>query len=113
MLYAPLKKEVWGTALPASWDKSQDMFKYLQSMTWGYQIVFESRMIYSAIEPAIKCLLIRWEDGRNVVKPTGDKNREVLLETSDPEQMEAALFMLINEAEQAVKTLNPKISMVP
>jgi hypothetical protein len=32
-------------------------------------------------------------------------NREILLETFDPEQMEAALFMLINEAEQAAKAM--------
>jgi hypothetical protein len=31
--------------------------------------------------------------------------REILLETHDPEQMEAALFMLINEAEQAQKAM--------
>lgn len=82
-------------------------------MTFGYQLAFETRMIYSAIEPAIKCTLIRWEDGRNYAKTPAGRQREVLLETSDPEQMEAALFMLINEVEQAVKALNPNISMVP
>jgi len=34
---------------------------------------------------------------------TQERRREVLLETSDHKQMEAVLFMLINEAEQENK----------
>ena len=108
MLYAQLSKDVWGTALPASWDKAQSMFDYLHKMTYGYQITFETRMIYSVIDPAFRCSLIRWE-GNSM---TREKKREVLLETSDPAQMEAALTMLISEAEMQTRA-GKQISMVP
>ena len=111
MLYAQLSKDVWGTALPASWDKAQSMFDYLHKMTYGYQITFETRMIYSVIDPAFRCSLIRW--GENRANGNEPRQREVLLETSDPAQMEAALTMLISEAEIAHRAARPKRSMVP
>jgi hypothetical protein len=42
-------------------------------------------------------MLIRW------AKVEGENQREVLLETSDPAQMKAALIMLISEAEPEYK----------
>lgn len=95
MLYATLDKDVWGTALPMSWDKVQDMFRYLNRMRWGYQLEFQTKL-FNTIGPNIMCVLIRWEN--NII--TRDRKRVVLLETFDHKQMEAVLFMLINEAEQ-------------
>jgi hypothetical protein len=42
-------------------------------------------------------MLIRWAKTRD------ENQREVLLETSDPAQMKAALLMLISEAEPEYK----------
>ena len=111
MLYATIDKQRWDS-LPAEWDKVQDMFKYLNRMVWGYQLTMERRMIMSPTHPEFQCTLIRWENG---TKSNDPKKREVLLETSDHTQMEAALFMLINEFEPAYKeAMNGKqVSMIP
>ena len=113
MLYATMDKDRWSN-LPPEWDEVQDMFKYLNRMTWGHQITFESRLFSAPDAPKYRCTLILWES----VPPKGnlagyDRKREVLLETSDPEQMEAALFMLISEAEAEHKAAKHKGSMVP
>lgn len=113
MLYATIDKQRWDS-LPAEWDKVQDMFKYLNRMAWGYQLTMERRMIMSPTHPEFQCTLIRWADGDN--KPMlSSRKREVLLETTDHTQMEAALFMLINEHEPAFKeAMNGKqVSMIP
>lgn len=100
MLYAEIKdKELW----PTAWEKCDDMFKYLHKMTWGYQFNIERRMLYDAVHPEYRGALIKWgvqADARN-----GHKTRDVILETTDPKQMEAALFMLINEAEEQAKQM--------
>lgn len=101
MLYATIDKQRWDS-LPAEWDKVQDMFKYLQRMAWGYQLTMEARMFNTQGSYPYQCTLIRWADGDN--KPMlSSRKREVLLETTDHTQMEAALFMLINEHEPAYK----------
>lgn len=116
MLYATINKDRWDS-LPAEWDKTQDMFKYLQRMAWGYQLTMETRMFNTEGSYPYQCTLIKWSDAR-VPKPINvidGRTREVLLETTDHTQMEAALFMLINEVEPAYKELlnNQRVSMVP
>lgn len=101
MLYAKIDKDVWGTALPMSWDKVQDMFRYLNRMRWGYQLEFQTKL-FNTLGPNIMCVLFRWENN-SMTRVTQERRREVLLETSDHKQMEAVLFMLINEAEQENK----------
>ena len=97
-VYAPLNKEVWRDTLPMGWDKVQDMYSYLKKHNWSYQMLFELNIVASSLTPKHRCTLIRWESGALV----GQK-REVVLQTTEPQQMEAALFMLINEAEQENK----------
>jgi len=111
MLYATIDKQRWDS-LPAEWDKVQDMFEYLQRMVWGYQLTFESRMFSNQYGPQYQCTLIRWESGVSAAVGQ-DKKREVLLETTDHTQMEAALFMLINEVEPAFKEAAQRVSMIP
>jgi hypothetical protein len=55
-------------------------------------------------------VLIKWV-GNDPVK--GERKREVLLETDDPAQMKATLFMLINEAEQERNAAKQRVSWVP
>ena len=94
MLYAAIEKNSWEMALPPIWDKTRSMFDYLNRMTWGYQLTFETKM-FATPGPSIRCSLIRWESEGI----TRAKKRVALLDTDNPEQMESALFMLINEAE--------------
>jgi hypothetical protein len=77
------------------------MFKYLNRMTYGFQLEIHGKMFATQDGPEHRAVLIKW--GNNL--PTKDMQREILLETGDPEQMEAALFMLINEAEQTQKAM--------
>ena len=107
MLYAQVKdKGQW----PMKWEKCELMVKHLSRMTYSYQLHIERRMLYDAEHPEFRGVLVKWEN--NLL--TRDMVREVLLETGDPEQMEAALFMLINEAEVASKAAYYKrVSMVP
>jgi hypothetical protein len=83
------------------WEKCELMHKHLNRMTWGYQLTIEKRMLFDAMHPEFRGVLTRWESNRI----TRDQKHEVLLETSDPEQMESALLMLISEAEQANKAV--------
>lgn len=98
MLYAQVKdKAHW----PMKWEKCELMHKHLNSISWSYQLQIERRMLFDAVHPEFRGVLVKWNNNQ----VTRDIVREVLLETSDPEQMEAALFMLINEAEQAAKAV--------
>ena len=98
MLYAQVKdKGMW----PMKWEKCDLMTKHLQGITYSYQLHIERRMLFDMEHPEFRGVLVKWR--ANSV--TRDMVREVLLETGDPEQMEAALFMLINEAEQAQKAV--------
>jgi hypothetical protein len=99
MLYAQVDKRRWDD-IPAEWDEVRAMFQYLQRMTWGHQITFEARMFNSSELPQYRATLIRWE---NALGNRDLRKREVLLETTDPAQMKAALLMLISEAEPEYK----------
>ena len=117
MLYAQVnhyKNKGKGIEWPLEWEQCNDMFQYLQRMTWGYQLNLERRMFYSEVDPEFRCVLVKWvnEDNKPILTDR-DKKREVLLETSDPKQMEAALFMLINEVEVQYKAAKNRVSMVP
>lgn len=98
MLYATIDKKLWGVYVPMRWDKVQVMFQHLNRMTWGYTLEFASSMFNLPEHPPIQARLIHWESSF----PAASK-RVVLVETTEPEQMEAALFMLINEAEAQAK----------
>jgi len=74
------------------------MFTRLDTMVYGYQLVFESKL-FNVEGPSIRCLLLRWHNNEQ------PRKREVLVSTTDHTQMEAALFMLINEAEQQIKEM--------
>ncbi len=98
MLYAQVKdKAMW----PMKWAKCEDMFKYLNRMAYGFQFEIHGKMFATQDGPEHRAVLIKWMSVGS--GSTISTKRETLLETHDPEQMEAALFMLINEAEQAQK----------
>ena len=80
--------------LPMKWDKCEGMYKYLTKLVQGYQFIAERKM-FQTDGPEYRCVLVRWV----VDQVAFERRREVLVETSDPTQMEVALFMLIKEAE--------------
>lgn len=96
MLYAQVDKKRWDD-IPAEWDEVRNMFQYLQRMIYHYQVTFESRMFNSGEYPRYRCTLIKW------VTEKDERTRNILLETTDPAQMKAALLMLISEAEPEYK----------
>lgn len=97
MLYAQMDKKLWGN-LPMEWDKTQSMFSYLDSMRYTledfHQLVFETSMF--GTPPMYRCAILKWSN--NPI--TQDRKREVLVESSDPKQVEAVLLMLISIAEE-------------
>jgi hypothetical protein len=104
MLYARMsEKATW----PLVWEEVQDMHKYLNKMSYSYQLVLEKKMLASQYGHEYRGVLIKWG------KVHDETKRVVLLETGDPEQMRAALFMLINEAEQERNAAKNRVSMVP
>ena len=97
MLYTAMSKEgKW--QLPAEWDKVDDMFRRLDTMVYGYQLNLERKM-FAIPAPEYRATLVKWDNSAN------PRKREVLVSTTDPTQMEAVLFMLINEAEQQFKEM--------
>lgn len=80
------------------WDKTQEMFKHLNRIRWGYQLEMQSRILqWSTTESQFRAALIKWE------MVDGTRKREVLVETDDPAQIEAALLMLLNQAALEIK----------
>jgi hypothetical protein len=67
------------------------------------------RKIFATDGPEYRATLIKWE--RDVVRI--DQKRRVLLETTDPKQLEAALLMLISEAETQRRASNVSMSIIP
>jgi hypothetical protein len=105
MLYAQIDRDNY--VLPMQWDKCDSMYKYLNRMARGYQLIAERKM-FQVEGPEYRCVLVRW-----VVDDVAFKRRrDVLLETSDPKQMEVALFMLINEAEAQAKAHKQEVTML-
>jgi len=102
MLYAQVKdKSQW----PMKWEKCELMHKHLNRMTWSYQLILERRMLFDSLHPEFRGVLTRWTHGATSVGGGIVSKHGVLLETSDPDQMESALLMLISEAEQANKAV--------
>ena len=107
MLYARVDKEHW----PMEWEKCELMFNHLQRIVWGYQMTLARKMF--ATEGAdYECSIIRWENGVSAAVKQ-NKERTVLVISSDPKQIETTLFMLINEAEVQAKAAGNRVSMVP
>ena len=98
MLFASIDKQLWGARVPMRWDKVQGMFHHLNRLTWGYQLEFAAPMFNLPEHPSIQARLIKWESHSQT-----SSKRTVVVEATEPEQMQAALFMLINEAEAQTK----------
>ena len=97
-MYAPIeRRQIYG--LPMEFAKLEWLEKRLKNLHAKYQLVISRRMFDVAFMEEFQFTLISWENNPTV----WEKKRTVLLETTDLEQMESALFMLINTEEADAK----------
>jgi hypothetical protein len=80
--------------LPLKFEKLEWLGKKLKSLAPSYQLLIERRMFDVSYIAEFQFALVRWEG-----TPMKNK-RHLVLETTDLEQMESALFMLINTEEE-------------
>ena len=91
-MYAPIeRRQLHG--LPLKFEKLEWLEKKLKKLNPTYQLVVSRRMFDVAYMEEYQFTVVRWE------APMKTK-RTLVLETTDLEQMESALFMLINVEEE-------------
>ena len=81
--------------LPLKFEKLEWLEKKLKRLNPTYQLLIKQRMFELLYMAEFEFTLVRWEG-----TPMKNK-RHLVLETKDLEQMESALFMLINTEEDA------------
>lgn len=92
-MYAPIeRRQLHG--LPLGFEKLEWLEKRLKKLNPTYQLVISRRMFDVAFMEEYQFTLIRW------VRTSMENKRTLVLETTDLEQMESALFMLINTEEE-------------
>lgn len=82
--------------LPLKFEKLEWLEKKLKKLNTNYSLLIEKRLFDVAYMAEFQFALIRWMQDPN----TWEKKRIIVLETTDLEQMESALFMLINTEEE-------------
>jgi hypothetical protein len=80
--------------LPLEFGKLEWLEKRLKRLNSTYQLLISRRMFDVAYMEEYQFTVVRWEG-----TPMKNK-RHLVLETTDLEQMESALFMLINTEEE-------------
>jgi hypothetical protein len=97
-MYAPIeRRQIHG--LPIELAKLEWLEKRLKSLNPAYQLVISRRMFDVAFMEEFQFALVRWENNPY----EWARKRHLVLETTDLEQMESALFMLINTEEADAK----------
>jgi hypothetical protein len=95
-MYAPIeRRQIY--ELPMEFAKLEWLEKRLKRLNANYQLVISRRMFDVAYMEEFQFTVVRWEG-----TPMKNK-RHLVLETTDLEQMESALFMLINTEEADAK----------
>lgn len=85
--------------LPLEFEKLEWLERRLKRLNPAYQLVISKRMFALANMEEFQFTVAKWDNDPTL----RDKKRYVLLETTDLEQMESALFMLINTEEADAK----------
>ena len=92
-MYAPIeRRQLHG--LPLKFEKLEWLEKKLKRLDPAYQLLIKKRMFELLYMAEFEFTLVRWEG-----TPRENK-RHLVLETTDLEQMESAMFMLINVEEE-------------
>ena len=80
--------------LPLKFEKLEWLAKKLKRLDPTYQLLIKKRMFELLYMAEFEFTLVRWEG------TVRENKRHLVLETKDLEQMESALFMLINTEEE-------------
>jgi len=91
-MYAPITKGNFPLELDFKGAGIARLEKQLRGHNANYQVGIERRVLWDLDEAEYRYIVLKWEqnDARTI------KTREVLLETSDPDQVIATLKMLIS-----------------
>ena len=91
-MYAPIDRENYPQEVELKVRQIAWLEERLRGHNASYQVGMERRLLGSHWEPEYKYHVLKWEPNwaRTI------KTREVLLETTDPDQVIATLWMLIS-----------------
>jgi len=90
--------------LPLRLEKLEWLGKKLKRLDSAYQLLIKKRMFELLYMAEFEFTLVKWRQDPN----TWEKKQTVVLETKDLEQMESAMFMLINIEEEAQREHNKR-----
>ena len=91
-MYAPLTRGNFPHEDELKAAEISGLEKVLRNKNGSYQVGMERRVMGDRWEPEYKFLLLKWEQDYTNLR----NKREVLLETTDPDQVIATLKMLIS-----------------
>jgi hypothetical protein len=91
-VYAPIDRENYPRELALKVQEITLFEKALRGYNANYQLGMERRMMGSYWEPQYRYIVLKWEP--NEIRTM--KTRQVLLETTDPDQVIATLKMLLS-----------------
>ena len=91
-VYAPIDRENYPRELALKVNEIQLLEKALRGYNANYQLGMERRVMWDLDEAEYRYIVLKWEP--NDARTT--KTRNVLLETSDPDQVIATLKMLLS-----------------
>lgn len=83
--------------LPLKFERLEWLEKKLKRLDSAYQLLIKRRMFELRHMAEFEFTLVKWRQDPN----TWEKKQIVVLDTKDLEQMESAMFMLINIEEEA------------
>lgn len=92
-MYAPIDRVNYPQELALKVNKLQWFEKALRAHNANYQVGMERRVVGDLDEAEYRYIVLKWES--DFANKRGNK-RNVLLETSDPDQVIATLTMLIS-----------------
>jgi hypothetical protein len=91
-VYAPINRTVYPQEVELKVQEIQWLEKALRGYSANYQLGMERRVMGDLDEAEYRYIVLKW--GPNDARTT--KTREVLLETTDPDQVIATLKMLLS-----------------
>jgi hypothetical protein len=91
-VYSPITRENYPQELALKVRQITWLEKELRGYNANYQVSMERRVMGPQWEPEYRYIVLKW--GPNDIRTT--KTREVLLHTTDPDQVIATLTMLIS-----------------
>jgi hypothetical protein len=92
-VYAPITRENYPQELTLKVTEIQWLEKELRRHKADYQVGMERRVMWDLDAAEYRFVLLKWEPNWATAM---QKTRQVLLETSDPDQMIATLKMLLS-----------------